>query len=227
MKKLATAAFAVLALTAATSALALDVHQPVNGTRVINPTKTLPRVLSPTHIHAFVGCTDGVPASAYYFYADDRMGNLFDFGTGTQLTKLQFAHYGYGTPGPYDYDIELWDPFSCTFISSKNNLVAADAAASIQVETVDLCSANLYSTGLTVVTIDANTCNDPTDCYPDLLYDDQIDVFCPVIISNASTSAACYDVSGFNGPFLMIGEFNNCTSGIKQTTWGNLKNIYR
>jgi hypothetical protein len=224
MKRLVTTCCVVVGLLAATSAMALDLHR--HG--------TLPQGLRPVHMlsaTSVLGCDNGVAFSSYYQATDDRLGNLFNFGTGSVLSAVSFEHYGWGLAGPYDYDIEIWDPASCTFVIAKNGLVAADAADNPAVEIVDLCSSGMYLSGDMLVMIDPNTCipGGPagTDCYPDLMFDNQSDVFCPVIINSAESSPACYDVSSFNGPFLLRIEINNCATPTNRESWGHLKSIYR
>ncbi len=176
---------------------------------------------------AFVGCDNGSPYSGYYQADDDRLGNLFDFGTSSRLSKVSFAHYGFGTPGPYNYGIDVWDPTSCTLVNARSGLVAGDAAAAVGVEDVDYCSSTLALSGVMVVALNPNSCNTPTDCYPDLLFDTQLNVFCPVVINSAESTPACYDVSPYNGPFLLRVEMDNCPTPTQNKTWGQLKSIYR
>jgi hypothetical protein len=210
----------VAGLLAATSAMALDQR---HHTPQLNPV----RLTRPASTNAVLGCDDGVTYSGWYQGTDDRLGNLIDFGTGSVLSTVSFVHYDYGNPGPYNYNLEIWDPTSCTFVAAKNNLVAADIPNSNVLETVDLCSNALYLSGYMVVTIDPNSCVSATDCYPDLVFDDQVGVQCPVIIATASTSPTCYDVSSYGGPFLLRVETNGCATPTHRESWGHLKSIYR
>jgi len=221
MRKLATTLLVLLGLAAATSAFALDLRPRLTGSH--SPVRVNSRGMTT----AVLGCDDGYFANAYYQGTDDRLGNQFSFGSGTTLSRVAFAHYGFGFPGPYNYDIEIWDPTSCTFVTSKDNLIAADAANDIAVEDVDLCSDHIYLAGNLLVMLDPNSCLAPNDCYPDLLFDDQLDVECPWIINNASTGAICYDVAPYNGPFLLRIEVDNCPVPAKRTSWGELKTLYR
>jgi len=219
MEKIATALLVTLALTAATSAMALDLHR---------RSGTVPsRDLGTQSITAFIGCDNGVLNSAYFQKDTERLGNLFDFGGGALLSRITFAHYGYGFSGPYSYDIELWDPLSCTFIASRDNLTAADAATSVIVEDVNLCQDNLFAVGLVAVTLDPNSCIGANDCYPDLIFDDQIDVICPFVIADATTLPVCIDASPYNGPFVLRTELDNCATPSKRPTWGQMKAHYR
>jgi hypothetical protein len=185
------------------------------------------RAVSPPSTNLVLGCDDNVVWSGYFQWADDRLGNLFDFGTGSTLSRVGFTHYGWGNAGPYDYDIEIWDPASCTFVAALNGLVAADAASTLGYEEVDMCQSGIVLSGNMVVTIDPNTCFSPTNCYPDLMFDDQLGVQCPVIINNATTAPACYDMSAYNGPFLLRIDVNNCPVPARHPSWGQLKSTYR
>lgn len=222
MPKFATTSLVVLGLLAATSALALDLprkNQPIPGQA---------RLLRPESATAILGCDDGTPDNAYFQDTNWRVGNLFNFGAGALLSTVEFMHYGYGFAGPYAYDIELWDPVSCTFIAAVNGLSAANAANAVQVETVNLCPQSLYVAGNVIVALDPNSCLAANDCYPDLMYDAQINVFCPVIVDATVPAAAdCYDQSSVSGPFLLRVETNNCPTPTKQGSWGDVKVLYR
>ena len=222
MSKVATTTLVLAGLLAATSALALDLprkNQPLPGGT---------HLLRPESATAILGCDNGNTENAYFQDTNHRLGNLFNFGGGAVLSTVTFAHYGFGFAGPYNYDIELWDPVSCTFIAARNGLVAANAAAAIRTETVNLCPQNFFVTGNVIVTIDPNTCAAPNDCYPDMLYDDQLNVFCPIIVDATVPAAAdCYDQSSVTGPFLLRVETNNCPTPTKQGSWGDVKVLYR
>ena len=220
MKRMVTMCCVVVALLAATSAMALDLHRHANLPQAL-------RTIHPMSTSAVLGCDDGYAYNGYYQATDDRIGNVFDFGTGALLGTVSFVHYGYGFAGPYNYDIEIWDPASCTMVVAKNNLVAGDAANALATETVDMCPSGIYLSGQMMVTIDPNSCAAPNDCYPDLMYDDQTDVFCPVIINTATTAPACYDMSPYNGPFLLRIGLNTCATPTHRDSWGHLKSIYR
>jgi hypothetical protein len=221
MKRVATSCLVLAALLVASSALAVDLHRKHQAIPISGP------LFSVTQVNVVLGCDDNVASSAYYQATDDRLGNLFSFGSGAVLSHVGFWHYGYGFAGPYSYDVEVWDPVSCTYVTGKNGLSATDAANAAAFDVADLCGDNIYLTGDLAVTIDPNTCAAPNDCYPDLLFDDQLNVFCPIIINNASTAPACYDVSAYNGPFLLRIDTNNCPTPAKTRSWGDLKSIYR
>jgi hypothetical protein len=217
-----TTSLVLLSLIVASSALALDLprkNQPIPGDA---------RSLRLESVNAVLGCDDGVADNAYFQDTNWRLGNLFDFGGGAVISTLQFVHFGYGFAGPYNYNIELWDPTSCTLISGVNGLVAQNAATALMVETVGLCPQNLYASGPVMVTIDPNSCLAANDCYPDLMYDDQIGVFCPVIVDATVPAAAdCYDQSSVSGPFLLRVETNNCPTPSRPGSWGGVKVLYR
>lgn len=216
MKRFAIAFVVLASLALASSAPAIDFNQKPAMPETTAPNFTMAQVLA---------CDNGNPQSAYFQRDDSRYGNYFSLGGGARLSHLEFAHYGFGFSGPYNYDIELWDPTSCTMVLAVNGLVAQDAANDIAVELVDLCPRNLTAAGDLVVAIDANSCIDPTDCYPDVLFDNQINVFCPVIVDAAA--GQCFDVSSEGGPFMLRLEIDNCPVPTVPKTWGAVKNIYR
>jgi hypothetical protein len=216
MKRFAIAFVVLASLALASSAPAIDFNQKSVMPETTAPDFTMAQVLA---------CDNGNPQSAYFQSDVGRYGNLFNLGNGARLSHLEFAHFGFGFPGPYNYDLELWDPTSCTLVLAVNGLVAQDAANDIMVESVDLCPRNLTAAGNVIVAIDANSCATPSDCYPDVLYDPQLNVFCPVIV-DASTGQ-CFDVSADSGPFLLRLEIDNCAVPTVPKTWGAVKNIYR
>ncbi|HTO89610.1 MAG TPA: hypothetical protein VMJ70_00640 [Candidatus Sulfotelmatobacter sp.] len=222
MRKLATAFLVLLGLSLlAANGFALDLR------RHSMPSNRQVHLHSPAMIQAVLGCDDGYVFNAYYQNSDDRLGNYFSFGATARLSRVAFAHYGFGFSGPYQYNLEVWDPASCTFVTGKNGLVAQDAASDVAVEDVDLCSDNIMVSGYMMIMIDPNSCLAPDDCYPDLMFDDQVDVACPVIINNASTAPECFDISPYSGPFLLRVETDNCPVPAKKTSWGELKTLYR
>jgi hypothetical protein len=174
---------------------------------------------------AVLACDNGNPSSAFYEADAYRYGNLFSLGGGARLSTLEFAHYGFGFSGPYNYDVEIFDPTSCTLVAAVNGLVAQDAANDIMVESVDLCAQNLTLAGNVIVAIDANSCVSPSDCYPDVLFDTQINVVCPYIVDPAGH--VCEDISGEGGPFILRLEIDNCAVPTIPSTWGAVKGYYR
>lgn len=216
MRRLATAFLVLAGLAVASTAMAVDFDQKTVMPEGITLNFTLAQVLA---------CDNGTPNSAYFQADAARYGNLFNLGSGARLSHLEFAHYGFGFSGPYNYDIELWDPTSCTVIATVNGLVAQDAAEAIAVESVDLCPRNLVASGNVIVAIDANSCANPTDCYPDVLFDTQINVLCPFVVDVAG--GACVDVSDQSGPFILRLEIDNCAVPVNPGTWGALKQLYR
>jgi hypothetical protein len=221
MRRLATVSLVLAGLLVATVAFAVD----------FNHKSTLPAGPEPGQqqlqfaLASVLACDDGNPASGYYQWDTARYGNIFTLPAGTRLSAVEFAHYGFGFSGPYDYDLEMWDATSCTMIAEIPGLVAQDAASGIGVEQVYLCPFNLVMGGNVIVAIDANTCPDPTDCYPDLLFDDQVGVFCPFIVD--ATTGECVDVSANGGPFLLRLEINGCPVPALPRTWGSMKSLYR
>lgn len=177
--------------------------------------------------NAVLGCDNGITWSGYFQYTDDRLGNKLNFGGGGMLSSVSFTHYDYGTAGPYNYNLEVWDPTSCTLVAARNGLVAASSVFANTTETVDLCANNIHVSGNLIVAIDPNTCNNAFDCYPDLVYDNQLNVACPYIISDASTAAVCSDVSQFSGPFLLHAAVDECVVPVREASWGQIKAIYR
>lgn len=208
--------FLVLAgLSVATCAFALDLNK--RGTQVPATTGF--------QLNALFQCDDNTPSSAWYQDPGGVYGNVFSFPAGSRLTNVVFQHYGFGFAGPYAYDIEVWDGTSCTFIGSRNGLSAANAASTIRTETVDLCAQNLTVAGNIIVGVDANTCAAPDDCYPDVIYDDQLNVACPVIVDIAG--GVCIDVSDQAGPFILRVNTNNCPVPTIPSSWGKVKTLYR
>jgi hypothetical protein len=221
MKRLVTVLCFATAVLSFTSAFALDLQRkgPNHETNKMH--------VNLNGAQAVFGCDDDIFYNAYYQATDDRFGNLFDFGGGAVLSEVAFAHYGFGFSGPYNYNLEIWDPTSCTFVVAKNNLVAADAAGGPVAEDVLTCGDNIFLAGTMLVAIDPNTCLASNDCYPDLLFDDQLNVACPMIINNVSTGPVCSDVSQFSGPFLLRVATDQCPTPARTHSWGQLKAIYR
>jgi hypothetical protein len=216
MRRLATAFLVLAGLAVASTAMAVDFDQKTVMPEGITLNFTLAQVLA---------CDNGTANNAYFQADVARYGNLFNLGSSARLSHLEFAHYGFGFSGPYNYDIELWDPTSCTVIATVDGLVAQDAADFFVVESVDLCPRQLVASGNVIVAIDANSCAVPSDCYPDVLFDTQINVLCPFIVDAAG--GVCIDVSDQSGPFLLRLEIDNCAVPVKPGTWGALKQLYR
>ena len=221
MRRFVTASLMLAGLLVASTAFAVD----------FNHKSTLPAGPEPGQqqlqftLASVLTCDDGNANSAYYQWDTGRYGNFFTLPANTRLSAVEFAHYGFGFEGPYDYDLEMWDGTSCTMIAEVPGLVAQDAAYGIGVEQVYLCPFNLVMGGNVIVAIDANTCLEPSDCYPDLLYDDQVGVFCPFIVD--ATTGECFDVSAHSGPFLLRLEINGCPVPTIPRNWGSVKGLYR
>lgn len=216
MKGRAVAILVSSGLCAATVATAMDIE---------------PRVASPGmrssgfQLTALFSCDNANPFNAYFQDDVGRYGNVFTFPADSRLNSIEFVHFGYGFSGPYDYDVEVWDRATCTYIGGHDGLSAADAANQTATEMVDLCPDNLVVAGEVVVAIDANSCIDPTDCYPDVMFDNQMGIVCPVVV-DASTNT-CFDQSADAGPFLLRVVTDNCPTAVVPTGWGRLKVLYR
>jgi len=168
-------------------------------------------------ISTFGQCDNGVLNSAFFEHDDRRYGNSFNFPSGSWLSYVQFAHHGWQTlHGPYDYDIELWDQASCTMVGAANGLTAADAYDSDQVELVNVCAEQIVLSGDVIVAINPNSCFTPSDCYPDLYFDDQLEVACPWVVD--ATTGQCTDVSPDGGPFVLRVGYNSCTGGVESAS---------
>lgn len=185
--------------------------------------KTPHRGPSPPVNTAVLQCDDGVDFSAFFQLDTRRYGNNFNFGLGSRLTSVEITHFGYFTlSGPYLFDIELWDGTTCTFISSVDNLAAADAFDHTEVETFNVCPANLVAAGSVNVVIDANSCAAPNDCYPDIEFDDTFPT-CQRIITPPAT---CQTATN-GGNFLLRVDLNNCPTPTLPMSWGSVKQRYR
>lgn len=216
MRRMATAFLVLAGLAVASTAPAVDFTQKGGAPQGATPTFKVAAVLL---------CDNGNQNNA--FFQDDlaRYGNRFNFGAGSVLTSVEFVHFGFGFAGPYNYDIELWDATSCTPIASVNNLVAADAAGAPMVESENVCASNIQLTGDVIVAIDANSCLVPTDCYPDVIFDDNLAATCQYVVD--ATNFQCIALSGQSGAFLLRVDTNNCPVPVTPSSWGGLKQIYR
>lgn len=219
MRKFATLCLVALALASATTAFALD-NQKRSG---VTPH---PGQLPITNT-AVLGCDNGTFFNAYFQAADDRIGNAFNFGSSSVLSRVSFLHFGFGFAGPYNYDLEIWDPVSCTRVAFKAGLVAGDAAGAERAELVELCADNITLSGNRIVAVWPKSCLAANDCYPDIAFDNQFDVACPYIINTASTTPVCNDVAPFSGPFLLRVETNACAVPTSTHSWGQVKSFYR
>lgn len=219
MKGKAIALLILAGLCLATSAMAVDLNKRATG--------QIPAGTTGFTLDANFTCDNNSPSSAWFQADNQRFGNVFTFPAGSQLSRLEFVHFGFSTlVGPYNYDLELWDPTTCTLINTANGLSAANAFSTIQTEIEDLCARNLFASGTVAVTVDANSCFDPTDCYPDVLYDDNLFVVCPIIVDVPTVT--CLDVSDQAGPFMLRVDYDTCppTSTVP-SSWGKVKSLYR
>jgi hypothetical protein len=217
MKRAIAVLLTLSALLVATAAFAVDFNMktPLSGANEIQG------------LSAVLACDNGTAFNAFFQADGAGYGNYFNFGGGSQLSTLTFAHFGWNTlVGPYNYDVELFDRPSCTLIQTIPGLVAADAFAAPTTEVVDLCPNNIVLTGDVLVAIDANSCADPSDCYPDVLFDNQANIQCPVVVD--LTTWICTDLSPQAGPFLLRVETDTCVPvPTRPTSWGAVKSIYR
>lgn len=216
MKRAIAVLLTLSALLVATAAFAVDFNTkaPLVGAEQVQG------------LTALLFCDNGTPSSAYFQDDNARYGNVFNFGGGSQVTTVEYLHHGFGFAGPYSYDLEFWDRTTCTLITAVNGLSAADAAGTVEVESENVCAEGIVLTGDVVVAVDANTCAVPTDCYPDVLFDTQVAVACPIIVD--ALGGVCIDVSGQSGPFLLRVTTDECPPvPTAPTSWGAVKQIYR
>lgn len=211
MNRIATPAL-VIATCLATPALALDMRPAVERPAPI--------------LHAgLLACDNGIYASAFVQQDRRRFGNEFDFPPNAQLSRVEFVHNGQTIlHGPYVFDIELWDPVTCTFIGSADQLVASDAYGGPLTESFDLCPLGLHGSGRVAVMIDANSCAPDDDCYPDLGLDPTTRD-CQWIITPGAPSICAFFPS--TGDFLLRIELDACPTGAGEATWGDIKQRYR
>ena len=212
--RLATTALVLASLLPAGAALAFDVRPLRTAT---NPNFTL-NVLA---------CDNGIDYNAFFQDDHRRYGNDFNFGPNpVQLSSVEFTHNGYFELfGPYLFDVELWDPATCTFIASADNLAANDAFYGPVTESFNLCPEQLFGHGLVSVVIDANSCYASNDCFPDISFDDEAPGTCNRIITPGSPNF-CQNLPAV-GDFLLRVDLNNCATGSRPATWGTIKSRYR
>lgn len=180
--------------------------------------------------------------SAFYNQPDTVYGNVLDVGVGGPFSYLDFIHYGYGTPGPYNYNIRVYDPVTCTQVCSIGPLVAADAAAVPVEEILDVCSYGCNLTGQVLVGIEDLTCffigtPVPWDCYPDLVFDYDAETpspavsGCGAIVDMSVDPDECGYVTadGFPVDFLLGVYVDECEPPVatEPVTWGQVKGLYR
>jgi hypothetical protein len=180
----------------------------------------------PERTAGLMQCDSGVDLGAFFQADTHRYGNTFTFGPGiSQLTTVEITHHGYYLmPGPYAFDVELWDNETCTFMSSVDGLVASDAFDRVVTESFNVCPGNLIGSGRINVMIDPNSCDTPFDCYPDLEFDQLIPGSCQRII-NAVTSKCQTGLQG--GNFLLRISLDDCATPTVTHTWGAVKTRYR
>lgn len=217
MKRIATAFLVLVGLTFASAVFAVDFT-----TRTPLPSGTE----SATGLAAVYVCDNGTLNSAFFQDDGGRYGNLFNFPANSLLSSVEFVHFGYNTLfGPYSYDLEMWDLASCTPVAFINGLSAADAYSAPQIEQENLCAYGVLLSGNVIVAVDANSCFDPTDCYPDVMFDDNYGASCPYVVD--ATALQCFSQMGNSGAFLLRVETDNCPVPAKKDSWGSVKQIYR
>jgi hypothetical protein len=134
------------------------------------------------------------------------------------------VHNGYFTQvGPYSFDVELYDDGTCTLIDEQTGLSASDAFSGSITEDFNLCPYNLFAAGSVNVMIDANSCFDPTDCYPDIEFDTTNPPTCQRI---RNALGACGTATN-GGNFLLRVETDNCPTPTNNKSWGTVKSSYR
>lgn len=175
-------------------------------------------------------CDDGNLDNAYFENALTGYGNAFDVGAGGPLSSVEYWHYGWATlVGPYDYNLRVYDDGTCTEIGSIA-LQAADAFSSDQLEVEDLCDYGINVSGAIVVAVEPLSCSTPTDCYPDV-YFDQTGVFdgCDRIIDVVGLTGCGGPPNGVaNGDLTVRITVDEC--GVVPTeehSWSAVKGLYR
>ena len=176
-------------------------------------------------------CDEGAQDSAFYQNQGQAYGNAFDTGAGGPLSVLDFEHFGFGFPGAYAYNVLVLDEATCTVVGSVNGLLAVDAAGAPAQEIVDLCDENIVVSGSTVVAIEPLTCAIPTDCYPDVLFDQT------GTINECGRSLLVADNSGCDDPtiggfgavdFLLRVSVDECGSTPTEVkSWSEVKDSFR
>jgi hypothetical protein len=217
MKLLATSLLLLAGLVSASAVFAVDFTKkgPISGP-------------IPTFKVTTVYACDNTNLNSGFFQDDfTAYGNNFNFAANSNVDAVEFIHYGFGFPGPYNYDLEFWDKTSCTKITSFDGLVAGDAGSSPRVEHIDACFAQLNLTGEVIVAVDPNTCLAPNDCYPDVIFDTAtVQNPCPYQVN--VNGAGCFSLApDGSGAFLLRVEVNNCPTPVHNGSWGAVKQIYR
>ena len=213
MRRFATTAVLLASLLSAVSAHAFDVARPLQSHATPNFT-----------LVAQV-CDNGVNFNAFFQADIRRYGNEFNFGAGARLSSIEMVHDGWETLfGPYMFDVELWDVTTCTLIASADNLAASDAFDGAITESFNLCPFELEAAGAVGVMIDANSCSDPSDCYPDISWDNTTPE-CQWIITPGAPSLCQFSPTA--GDFLLRVDLDNCPTPTRPVTWGTIKQKYR
>jgi hypothetical protein len=147
------------------------------------------------------GCTGTWDDNSFYQAAEKAYGNNLTFAVPTALTSVSFAHNGWGTAGPYLYNMFAYDALTCTEVHSLLNQTAPDAADGTIVTTLALPS--WVVTGSVIIALNPLTCANATDCYPDLSFDyTSPPDGCGSVITLptiAVPQAVCYQILSTNG----------------------------
>ena len=172
-------------------------------------------------------CDDDVLSSAYFANALSAYGNAFDVGAGGPLSHVEFWHYGWFTlAGPYDYNLKVYDEATCTEIASIP-LVAAHAFDHDELAVEDLCTYGIAVSGAIVVAVEPLSCAAPTDCYPDVYFDDVAPVNDCTRIVDTTGPSGC-DVGGFLNDHVLRISVDECGgTPTDEASWGGVKNLYR
>jgi hypothetical protein len=171
-------------------------------------------------------CDDGFLDNAYYENQGYVYGNAFSVGAGGPLSTLEFWHYGWSTwSGPSQYNVHVYDDMTCTEIAVLGPYTADDAYYGDVDQFQDLCPEGLNVTGDVAVMVEPLSCASPTDCYPDV-YFDQTGTFdgCDRLFPISAPDCSPY----MNGDFVLRIFVDECgNTPAHNVSWGALKATYK
>ena len=170
-------------------------------------------------------CDDGWLDNAYYQNQGYVYGNAFDVGAGGPLSYVDFFHFGWYTwSGPSQYNLRIYDDLTCTLITTIGPYTADDAYDHDVEQIQDLCPAGVVVTGQVGVLLEPLSCAAPSDCYPDV-YFDQTGNFdgCDRVFPISAPSCTPY----MNGDFVFRIGVDECETATKSVSWGGVKALYR
>jgi hypothetical protein len=170
-------------------------------------------------------CDEGYLDNAYYENQGYVYGNAFDVGAGGLLSFIDFVHHGWFTwSGPSQYNLRVYDDATCTEIAVLGPYTADDAYSTDVEQLQNLCVENLVVTGQIGVLLEPLSCYQPTDCYPDV-YFDQTGFFdgCDRVFPISAPDCTPY----MNGDFVMRIGVDECDTPTQNATWGSVKALYR